>query len=117
QDCGLGGHAGDDEVFAITVDPALPPPAGIVAMKAISHQGTLCERQSQCGRCQGQTACQTLPKSGVPWPAVWPSRDKHGSYVNRGATCTALMTCFDSCDDNPAPRIPPIVNAGEPGHP
>jgi hypothetical protein len=117
EDCGLGGHPGDDEVFALTVNPQKPPPEGIVAMKAISHQGTLCERDSTCGRCSGLTACATLPKSGVAWPAVWPSRDKHGSYVNKSASCTTFGTCFDQCDDNSAPASPPMVNAGEPGHP
>jgi hypothetical protein len=117
QDCGLGGHVGDDEVFAITADPSRPPPAGIVAIKAISHQGTACERDSQCGQCPGLGTCQTLPESGTPWPAVWPSRSKHGSYVDRSSACTLLNTCLDSCDDNPTPRKPPIVNAGEPGHP
>ncbi|MSP60069.1 MAG: hypothetical protein EXR72_06945 [Myxococcales bacterium] len=117
RDCGLGGHPGDDEVFALTVDPARAPPSGIVAMKAISHQGTACERVSACGRCPGQTPCATLTKGGVPWPAVWPSRGKHGTYVNRAATCTLAGTCFDTCEDNPAPRAPPLVNAGEPGHP
>ena len=32
DDCGLGGHVGDDEVFAITVNPAKPAPLGITAM-------------------------------------------------------------------------------------
>jgi hypothetical protein len=117
QDCGLGGHAGDDEVFAVTVNPQKPAPDGIVAMIAISHQGTPCERTSSCGRCTGQTACATLMKGGAAWPAVWPARDKHGNYVNRTNSCTTFGTCFDACDDNSAPAAPPIVNAGEPGHP
>jgi hypothetical protein len=117
QDCGLGGHAGDDEVFAVTVNPLLPAPDGIVAMIAISHQNTPCQRTSQCGRCAGQAACATLMKGGVAWPAVWPARDKHGNYVDPSTSCTALATCFDSCDDNSAPAMPPVVNAGEPGHP
>jgi len=117
QDCGLGGHAGDDEAFGVTLDPAQPPPAGIVAIRAISHQGTPCQRISDCGRCAGQSACATLPKAGVPWPALWPSRDKHGSYVNRAQSCTLFTTCADSCDDNPTPASPPVVNVGEPGHP
>jgi len=117
RDCGLGGHVGDDEVFAATIDPARPPPGGIVALKAISHQGTPCQRVSECGRCMGQTACATLARGEVAWPAVWPSRGKHGSYVNRASTCGAIMTCLDSCDDNPTPRLPPLVNAGEPDHP
>jgi len=117
DDCGLGGHHGDDEVFAITADLTQAPPLGIIAIKAISHQNTPCERDSICGRCGGLTPCQTLVKGGVPWPAVWPSRAKHGSYVNRGASCTLLGTCLDNCDDAPTPTEPPIVNVGEPGHP
>jgi hypothetical protein len=88
-DCGLNGHIGDDESFAATIDPARPPPDGIVALKAISHQGTPCERTTLCGTCNGLTPCQTLTVAGVAWPAVWPSRAKHGNYVNarRRARC------------------------------
>jgi len=114
---GIGGHDGDDEVFAATIDPAQPPPAGIIALKAISHQGTPCERDSTCGKCSGLTACATLPIAGVAWPAVWPSKDKHGSYVDRADSCSAFATCFDECDDATAPTVPEIVNAGEPAHP
>ena len=116
-DCGAGGHHGDDEVFAVTVDPSLPAPAGIIAMIAISHQGTPCQRISACGHCPGQKPCDTLLRGGVAWPAVWPSKAKHGSYVNRAQSCQLLNTCFDQCDDNAMPRKPPIVNAGEPGQP
>lgn len=122
QDCGtaiggIGGHPGDDEGFAITVDPTQPAPVGMVAMKAISHQGTPCERDSTCGRCSGLTPCETLPIGGTAWPAVWPSKDKHGSYVSRGASCGAFATCFDQCEDATSPTVPMIVNAGEPDHP
>jgi hypothetical protein len=117
QDCGLNGHTGDDEAFATTIDPARPPPDGLVALIAISHQGTPCERTSQCGQCMGQTACETLTQGGKAWPALWPSRDKHGSYVNRSKACTTLTTCFDTCEDNPSPAMPAIVNVGEPTHP
>jgi hypothetical protein len=111
---GIGGHPGDDEVFATTVDPSRPGPDGIVAMKAISHQGTICERTSECGRCPGQKACATLDRSGQAWPAVWPSKDKHGSYVNRADSCGVFNTCGDVCEDNPTPTVPDVVNAGEP---
>ena len=117
RDCGIGGHAGDDEVFGVTVDPSKPPPDGILAIRAISHQGTACERKSDCGKCPGQKPCTTLPYNGKAWPAIWPSRDKHGSYVNRQTTCTLLTTCFDTCEDRMAYPMPPMVNAGEPGHP
>jgi hypothetical protein len=38
NDCGAGGHVGDDEVFGALVDPSVPPPAGLLALRAISHQ-------------------------------------------------------------------------------
>jgi hypothetical protein len=121
QDCGplntgLGGHVGDDERFAITVDPTMPPPEGLVAIKAISHRGSQCEMASVCGRCPGLTPCQTLPVAGVPTPAVWVARDKHGNYVNRSMTClfADANICGDICEDSAAPDMPPIVNVGEP---
>jgi hypothetical protein len=116
NDCGLAGHVGDDEVFAITIQTSQPAPQGIVAIKTISHQGTACERDNACGRCPGQTPCQTLPLNGKAWPAVWSAQDKHGSYVNRGADCTWANTCLDTCEDASVATLPPIVNVGEPGH-
>lgn len=117
QDCGIAGHPGDAEGFGITVDPKLPPPSGIVAMKAVAHRGSVCEVSSECGRCATQAACATLPSSTASVPAVWPSRDKHGNFVNRLATCEFTDTCLDECHDNGTAAMPPIVNAGEPGHP
>jgi hypothetical protein len=117
QDCGLGGHIGDDERFAMTVDTSQPPPAGIVTIKAISHKGSLCEKESDCGRCPGEMACATLVRNGTPWPAVWVSRDKHGNYVDRASTCQLDNTCLDRCDDNSMPAALPIVNVGEPCFP
>lgn len=111
-DCGLGGHVGDNEVFAITADPAVPPPAGILAVKAISHQATLCEKTSECGGC-GLPACPTAPIDGVETPVVFSSKDKHATYVSLNDCATAL--CFDSCELAPATTAVPLVNAGEPG--
>lgn len=115
RDCGLNGHVGDDEVFAMTIDPAAPPPAGIVAIKAISHQGTLCERTSQCGACPGLSACDTALVEGVAWPVVYTSKDKHATYA-RKSSC-GFGTCFDTCELNPTRAVPPLVNAGEPDAP
>ena len=103
DDCGIGGHVGDDERFAITVNPSMPPPLGIVSIKGISHKGSVCEKESDCGRCAGQSACATLLKDGTPWPAVWVAKNKHGSYVNRSSTCEITDTCLDQCQDNSAP--------------
>jgi hypothetical protein len=117
QDCGIAGHPGDAEGFGITVDPKLPPPSGIIAIKAVAHRGTACEVTSECGRCTQQAMCATLPSNSVAVPAVWPSREKHGNFVNRLATCEFTNTCLDECHDSATAPMLPIVNAGEPGHP
>lgn len=117
DDCGLDGHIGDDERFAMTVNPSLPPPDGIVTIKAISHKGTACQVESDCGHCPGQSGCATLNDQGVARIAVWPSRDKHGNYVNAHATCQFDNTCLDQCTDNSMPAQLPVVNVGEPCFP
>jgi hypothetical protein len=116
KDCGLSGHIGDWEGFGVTVDPTRPPPAGILAIRAVSHRHTVCERASECatdrrGSCAGLHACQLI--RGVP--AVFSSQDKHASYVSEGAC--GDFTCFDSCAVAPRPHRPPMINAGEPGRP
>lgn len=117
NDCGLGPHVGDDERFAMTVDVTRPPPDGIVTIKAVSHKGTQCEKESDCGGCPGQQPCATLPRDGTLWPAVWIARDKHGNYVDRAMFCKFDNTCLDDCDDNPTPASLPVVNVGEPCFP
>jgi hypothetical protein len=113
-DCGLGGHVGDDEVFGVAVDPRVPPPAGILAIKAVSHQNTACERVTQCSTCAGDSrpACDRAADGGARWPVVYPSKDKHGQYASK-AQCTSL--CFDQCTLATTAHRPPLVNAGEPG--
>lgn len=112
-DCGAGGHVGDNEVFAAAIDPAVPPPAGILAIKTASHQGTLCERITECSTCGGadpRRACDLAQGR----PVLYASKDKHGQYATK-AQCSLFGTCFDSCALAPEPHRPPIVNAGEPG--
>jgi hypothetical protein len=111
-DCGLEGHIGDDEAFGATIDPSLPPPAGLVALVAISHQGTPCERVTTCGSCPGMNACDAVDGRSV----LYCSRDKHGSVVDLGAGCS-IGSCLESCAlPVVAPELP-LVNAGEPDHP
>jgi hypothetical protein len=110
DDCGLSGHVGDDEVFAITVNPSKPPPQGITAMIAISHQGTLCQKITSCGTCMGLTACEGSPDGGSR-PTLYSSKDKHGSYTSLTG-CTQL-SCFDVCVFNDRRNVP-MLNAGEP---
>ena len=113
HDCGLNGHVGDDEVFGVAIDPNVPAPAGILAVRAVSHQGTPCERDSQCATCSGDSRGACDMSSG--WPVVYSSKDKHGTYATMGS-CSTLTTCFDSCS-LAARTLPPIVNAGEKAHP
>jgi hypothetical protein len=117
HDCGLGGHVGDDEAFGIAIDPAIPPPAGILAIRTASHQGTLCERDTQCSTCSGDPrgACDLAAAGGAMWPVLYASKDKHGQYATR-SSC-GLGTCFDTCTLNAQRVAPPVVNVGEPGHP
>lgn len=116
-DCGAGGHAGDDEVFALTVDPGRAGPGGILAMRAISHQGTPCESVTDCGcAIGGLSPCTTAPTLGDDWPVVFSSRDKHGSYLDE-STCDGACFFTNQCELAAAPTVPPMVNAGEPGAP
>ena len=120
HDCGLNGHPGDDEVFAVVADPAIPAPGGILAVRAISHQGTPCEIVTTCGSLPGCAPCTTAPRDGKDYPVVFPSIDKHGSYVSE-STCDASTICdVGGCTLNAAPDRPgpsAMVNAGEPARP
>jgi len=115
-DCGLGGHTGDNEVFGVAIDPEIPSPLGILAIKAASHQGTPCQRISECSTCGSDTrsACDVAAYDGNLYPVVYASKDKHGQYATKGSC--GFGTCLDSCSSNPTPDRPPIVNAGEPDH-
>ncbi len=122
QDCGFTTHAGDNEVFAITIDPTRAPPEGIVAMRAVSHQNTVCERDTMCGACDGLRACDTTTRNGAlggtaDWPIVYASKDKHASAVDVHEGCSLDASCLDVCTLADAPALVPLVNAGEPDHP
>ncbi len=120
-DCGLNGHTGDNEVFGVAIDPALPPPAGILAIRTASHQNTACERITECTTCgdDSRTQCDRAviaarPNNGAMYPVIYASKDKHGHYAKK-SSC-GFGTCFDSCSSNATAHRPPIANAGEPGH-
>jgi hypothetical protein len=117
HDCGLGGHVGDDEVFGVAIDPARPAPTGILAVRAVSHQATPCERDSQCSTCSGDSraACDRTADGGAMWPVVYSSKDKHGTYATMGQ-CSLIGTCFDQCSLNTARARPSVINVGEPAH-
>lgn len=113
NDCGALGHVGDNEVFGATIDPNVPPPAGILALRAVTHQGQICEKTTECGSCGGLPTCSTTAKDGKDgWPVVFSSKDKHATYVEKGE-CNPFA-CFDSCSLAPTEADTPLVNAGEP---
>lgn len=112
KDCGLTGHVGDNEVFGATVNPTVPPPAGILALQAVTHQGTACEKTTKCGSCPGLDPCTTAMKNGADYPVAFSSKDKHATYV-QDSECN-FLACFDSCSLAPSEPPMPLVNAGEP---
>jgi len=116
RDCGLAGHVGDNEAFGIAIDPNMPAPAGILAIKTASHQNTPCERVTECATCalDSRTKCELASDAGKQWPVLYASKDKHGQYASK-SKC-AFGTCFDSCTLNAQRELPPIVNVGEPAH-
>ena len=117
RDCGLNGHIGDNEGFGIAIDPTVPAPAGILAIKSASHQNTPCERITECSTCgDSRPACDLAPIGGTMWPVLYASKGKHGQY-SRKSTCSTFGTCLDSCSLAATAKRPPIANAGEPGHP
>lgn len=106
DDCGATSHVGDNECFAITVNPAKPAPQGITAVKAISHQNTPCQKVTECG------TCNNLPACAGARPSLYSSKDKHGGYAVL-ATCNHILSCLDQCADGVAATVP-MVNVGEP---
>ncbi len=112
-DCGLNGHDGDNEAFACTIDPSLPPPAGLTALVAISHQSTPCERTSTCGTCAGMPACDRAADGRA---ILYSSLDKHAGAVDVGGACS-FGSCLDTCALPLDSADVPLVNAGEPDAP
>ncbi len=118
QDCGrlgLGAHLGDDEGVSAVIDPKIAPPEGILALRAISHQNTVLERETNCGSLPGLGACRTADVGGKPFPVVFASANKHGQYVSQ-LSCNTWPNDLGACSLSRAPDEPPMVNAGEPGH-
>lgn len=115
RDCGINGHVGDNEAFGILIDPAIPAPAGILAIRTASHQNTLCERVTECSTCPGdhRTPCDQAADGSTMWPVLYASKGKHGQYAS-GGSCSLTSTCFDVCTLNANRARPPIVNVGEP---
>lgn len=116
NDCGAGGHVGDDEVFGMTIDPSRPAPEGILAVRAISHQGTACEHISECGSCAGLSGCTTALRDGLAYPVVFYSKNKHGAYMSE-PDCDGACFLTNYCALAPASAMPILVNAGEPTAP
>ena len=111
DDCGVTSHVGDNEAFAITVNPARPAPLGITALKAISHQNTACQKVTECGTCGGLSPCGLQPDGGAR-PLLYSSKDKHGGYASL-AVCNNILSCLDACAVGERTGVP-MVNVGEP---
>ncbi len=116
NDCGAGGHIGDDEAFGVTIDPSRPAPAGLLSVRTIAHQNTACQSITECGSCAGETACTTGMRRGAAYPAIFASRDKHGWYATERA-CDGACFFTNTCDMSAAPNEPVLYNAGEPAAP
>lgn len=112
RDCGLTSHVGDNEAFGATIDPTLPADQGLLVLRAVAHQATVCSRTSTCGRCAGMTPCERATPTSSP--RLYSSRDKHAGYVSLSACGT--LTCLDTCAPGLRTGVPQ-VNAGEPGAP
>ncbi|MBL8913759.1 MAG: hypothetical protein JNM17_23860 [Archangium sp.] len=112
RDCGITSHVGDNEGFGGTIDPTRSPETGLVALRAISHQNTLCERTTTCGSCGGLTPCERADAGEKP--RLYSSKDKHGGYVSLSGCGT--FTCLDTCAVGSRTGVP-LVNAGEPNAP
>jgi hypothetical protein len=121
DDCGANGHAGDDEAFAMAVDPTVDPPGGLLALVGIAHQDTACEVVSRCATCGAEgDRCSTTEVDGAAWPVVFVSRGKHGAYLRDGigiGRCDGACFLADACDLAEIGARPPMGNAGEPAHP
>ncbi len=112
RDCGLTSHPGDNEAFGVTIDPSQPPERGVTVLRAISHQGTLCQRITTCGTCGGLSACERMTPTDSP--TLYSSKDKHAGYVSLSGCGT--LTCLDTCAMGRRTGVP-LVNVGEPAAP
>lgn len=116
-DCGMRGHPGDSEVFSTLVDPARPPPEGILAVRTIAHQGTLCESVMTCGSVPGCRPCETGMRDGKPFPIVYASVNKHGGYLSEQVCNFSFVCDYGGCTRQARGDDPPMQNAGEPDAP
>jgi hypothetical protein len=117
RDCGLNGHAGDNEGIGVLADRRRPGPAGILAVRAISHQGTPCEAVTTCGACGGLPECARGARAGLEYPVVFHSKNKHGGFTDK-ARCDRSIVCdFGGCALPSAAPDSPLVNVGEPARP
>jgi hypothetical protein len=118
HDCGFESHVGDNEAFGIVIDPSLPAPDGILAIRTVSHQNTPCQRITECSTCpgDGRPQCDLADDDGEKWPVLYASKSKHGQYATL-AQCPLLGTCLDKCTFSNTRTRPAVVNAGEPGAP
>jgi hypothetical protein len=117
RDCGLRGHPGDSELFSTLIDPSQPAPRGILAVRSVSHRGTACESVMTCGALPGCRPCTTALRYGMPYPIVFSSLNKHGSYLSEEVCRYSFFCDFGGCSRQSVADDPPMLNVGEPGRP
>jgi hypothetical protein len=117
SDCGARGHLGDSEVFSVLADPSVPAPRGILAVRTIAHQGTLCETVMTCGSLPGCRKCSVATRRGLPYPVVYASANKHGLYLSREVCQFSFICDYGGCSQRREAHEPPMTNAGEQGKP
>ncbi|HZO12751.1 MAG TPA: hypothetical protein VFB62_05825 [Polyangiaceae bacterium] len=114
RDCGLNGHVGDNEAMGVFVDPQQPAPRGILAVRTISHQNTICEKQTTCGTLPNCEACVTAMRNNAMYPVAFSSKDKHGGYTRENSCDTSVLCDAGGCALNTVAPDSLFVNAGEP---
>jgi hypothetical protein len=60
--------------------------------------------------------CETGDRGGEPYPVIFYSRGKHGSYTGDRA-CDGSCFLSDFCELATTESLPPMFNAGEPNAP
>jgi hypothetical protein len=100
EDCGLLGHAGDNEPFTVILHRSPMGEWQTVSGSAIAHQGT---RNEQRSIGNGH--------------AMWVTRNKHANYASYDV-CAERDPALDLCasDGPPPPRVI-FLNVGEPAAP
>lgn len=130
--CGLTAHHGDSERVVLDLAPLGPPgDYEVVGLYTAAHEGTVTDhsRVYRDAALVEHAVFTGAPDDhgGEPRWTVYPSADKHGTYIDV-ATCegVSIIPCLDEdcAPDGVAAeslptftRLPPVFDAGEPDAP